>query len=228
MQSIYSSKLYIASPRKERIDSALNAAANLGLVQQLADDLDEEYQTPKNLGIEEPKQDVTDNVPEEEDNVSFDEFMPDDDEGSNFNPKSDLVTLDSMRDSFGDEIDQLSEEHEPTSEGSESAPVNEEPKELSEKPSDVATSTDIDLNAIKGGLNSVEDTAGVIRVGRKENEIWIYYNDDTDLNDIMTNVIEYMSNAGYVSLEFNRLARSNNAIVFEEKIQSDVSPKSIA
>lgn len=68
---------------------------------------------------------------------------------------------------------------------------------------------------IKGLLNSREDTAGVERLGFKDDsEFWIYYNDDVNLNSVMSKVIDLMFAAGYTMLTFNRLARSNNAIVF--------------
>ena len=100
------------------------------------------------------------------------------------------------------------------------SPANEsnpEPPEAStEVPAKekVTAATILDLTSLKATLNSREETTGVTRIAEKENEIWIYYNDDTNLNEIMTDVIEYLMNNGYESFEFNRLARSDNAIVF--------------
>lgn len=68
-------------------------------------------------------------------------------------------------------------------------------------------------NEIKGYLNANSSTAGVSRIGAKENELWIYFDDSINLNNIMAAVIEYMSSP-YPWLQFNRLARSDNAVVF--------------
>ena len=68
---------------------------------------------------------------------------------------------------------------------------------------------------IKGTLNSREDTKGVNRLQVKDDELWIYFNDDENLNDKMISVIETLNSVGYTCLAFSRLARSNNAIVFD-------------
>ncbi len=69
-------------------------------------------------------------------------------------------------------------------------------------------------NEIKGYLNANSSTAGAARIGAKDNELWIYFEDSINLNNVMSAVIEYMQNP-YPYLTFNRLARSDNAIVFE-------------
>lgn len=68
---------------------------------------------------------------------------------------------------------------------------------------------------IKGTLNFRKETQGVSRVLIKDSELWIYYNDSINLNNVMGNVIESLNAANYYYLQFNRLARSDNAIVFE-------------
>jgi hypothetical protein len=72
-----------------------------------------------------------------------------------------------------------------------------------------------DATVIKGTLNAREDTSGVSRIEVKDSELWIYYNDDSNLNDKMVEVISVLNSPGYTYLKFNRLARSNNAIVFD-------------
>ena len=67
---------------------------------------------------------------------------------------------------------------------------------------------------IKGLLNAKADTAGVVRVNVKNDEVWVYYNDDTNLNNVMTPALESLNAASYAYLIFNRLARTDNAIVF--------------
>lgn len=77
------------------------------------------------------------------------------------------------------------------------------------------TSIDDVVHELKGALNLQDSTAGVLRVQVKKDELWIYYDDSINLNSIMNPVLEYLNSASYNYLEFNRLARSDNAIVFE-------------
>ena len=71
------------------------------------------------------------------------------------------------------------------------------------------------VNQIKSTLNLNSNTSGVNRVLVKDKELWIYYNDSINLNNVMGAVIELLNAANYNYLNFNRLARSDNAIVFE-------------
>lgn len=71
-----------------------------------------------------------------------------------------------------------------------------------------------EVESIKGTLNSQQLTCGVTRVAVKDDEVWCYYNDSVNLNEVMVEAIDLISKAGYSYLEFNRLARSDNAIVF--------------
>lgn len=75
----------------------------------------------------------------------------------------------------------------------------------------------VDVEAIRGTLNAREDTNGVSRIfiKEKENELWIYYQDKINLNSVMEPVISVLNSTGFTNLEFNRLARTDNAIVFE-------------
>lgn len=249
MKSIYASKLFIASKRKEQIKAALLSTANEGLVQQLAEDLDEEYKTPENLGQEsESKEKSSENAEENE----FSEFAVDEE----IDPEKDLVTMDDVDKSSkpskrGLSSSKPSDSHnsapEPpegkrdiegpkadTSELMPESPANENPApepeastQIEEKESIKASSVIDKLNTFKDTLNSREDTAGVTRIAQKDKECWIYYNDDVNLNDIMVSVIECIANIDCDLFEFNRLARSDNAIVFVTAIATTEEPKSI-
>lgn len=228
MKSIFASKLYQASNRKDRIHAALIAPSNLALVQQLAEDLDETYRTPENLGVEEEQKSESES--NESTDADFNDFLVDDEE---IDPSNDLVTMEDLKapKSSNSESSSMSKPKEPDKDKSESEPKSdtselipespgneEKPAEASTNVSDNATqikaATEADLSVLKNTLNSREDTAGVIRIAQKENEIWIYYNDDVNLNNIMVNVIDSLMKFGYQFFEFNRLARSDNAIVF--------------
>ena len=73
----------------------------------------------------------------------------------------------------------------------------------------------VDPDAIKGTLNIREDTKGVSRIFIKDDELWIYYQDKINLNSVMEPVISVLNGTGFTNLEFNRLARTENAIVFQ-------------
>lgn len=96
---------------------------------------------------------------------------------------------------------------------------------------DVTDNLNLEVDDIMGILNANGDTSGVIRTRRKDDELWVYYSDDVNLNDVMVPAIEMMNRPGYTYLEFNRLARSDNAVVFvilEEDTERDKKPESFA
>lgn len=145
-------------------------------------------------------------------------------------------TVDTLADSdeikfsekYGDKLDsdgeasfdatQISQTDEPdnTNESAESA-VKIEGKNITADTKPFAE-THVTLNGlageIKGTLNAREITQGVMRVSIKNDEMWVYYNDDINLNNVMSPVIELLNAANYHYLIFNRLARTDNAIVF--------------
>jgi hypothetical protein len=70
---------------------------------------------------------------------------------------------------------------------------------------------------IKKLLNTEDDTQGVARVDIDDSETWIYYDDKVNLNDIFDNVIALLKDSKYDMLKFSRLARTDNAVVFDIK-----------
>lgn len=227
MKSIFASKLYRASKRKDRIQAALLSPSNMGLVQQLADSLDEPYKTAENLGVPVDKPEATETA----------DFIVDEE----INPETDLMTVDDLDIGKSSKSQSSSKPHRsapsshmpsgpkpslddidrPESDSKPDGDVPNTPPSEPSTPSDeteastrVTSCTEVDLAVIKDSLNSRADTCSVSRVAEKDGEVWIYYKDDVNLNNIMTDVIEYLMNAGFSSLEFNRLARSDNAIVF--------------
>ena len=245
LKSICSSKLYIASSRKDKIHAAILAPSNLSLVQQLAADLDEEFQVPENIGTEAGPE-VSDNTSDGYDDLIVDEEI---------NPETDLMTVNDLSSGASSdshspssspspaksEHDEMPKEDRPEADTSElipESPANEAPQK-EEKPAEASTnirSTTIvkpeqlvNMDVLKGSLNGRADLAGVTRVAlkEKEQEIWIYYNDNTNLNNILADIIEYVLNGNFGPLEFNRLARSDNAVVFSISFQSSRELKPI-
>ncbi len=228
LQRIYSSKIYVTSNRKDRIHAAIQDPINAELVQQLSEYLDDTAKQELNLAKSEIT--PTDNAEEGDASVApnTDNARP----GTSGGGSSASFTGDVISD-FGEE-EQFDAE---PSDDSEAEPAGDTEVAESTKVSgrsikatsviwttieDVVNECDI----IQGTLNSREDTSGVSRLQVKDNELWIYYNDDINLNDIMISVIEVLNSTGYTYLAFSRLARSNNAIVFDVTLNNNNQVKS--
>jgi len=113
--------------------------------------------------------------------------------------------------------EELEGEEDPGDLGASTEPTPQEPVVANTVVTDVNITLDINQlpGQLKGHLNLREETKGVNRIQIKEKELWVYYNDDVNLNDRMTPVLELLNAATYTYLQFNRLARSDNAIVFD-------------
>lgn len=228
MNAIFACKLYKASTRKDKIRAALVDPVNSELVQQLKSYLDEEYQTAEYLDPDNATPDIPD-APEEQ-------IIPSEHSsggGGGFAPSGggmDTHMSDSLGDDFGDDFESdssdMSSDVDDTSEDSGEIQLEESTKikgkitvtSSIDIESDIASQAD----SIKGMLNAREDTAGVVRIVVKESELWIHYNDDTNLNNVMEPVISVLNAADYPNLQFNRLARTENAIVFS--VSATASP----
>lgn len=254
MKAIFASKLYKASSRKDRIQAALNSLGNSELVQQLASSLDEEYKTPTNLGVEDQvneESEVDDDLIVDEEIDPENDLVTIDDMANSMKSSGSHSPAPSHHSSAPSSSPDKESDDKPDVDTSELMPdspalEDEAPKKVTkiekktEEPTEASTkvtaTTEVkinpvpaaatDLNILKATLNNREDTAGVSRIAEKENEIWIYYKDEVNLNTIMTNVIEMLMNsADYKNFTFNRLARSDNAIVFEVTLESYTYPE---
>ena len=227
LQRIYSSKLYVTSTRKDKIHAAINDPINVELVRQLSEYLDEEGQQELKQAVSEEKGNpaTTDNSGSGESSGSS--ASSGSESASSGSAPSHSHFTGNIMDDFGE--DDLADIEPMPTEGDAPTPTEEptpEPTESTTKiPGKAITANSIiwttvddvinDSETIKGTLNSREDTKGVSRLQVKENELWIYFNDDENLNDKMVDVIEVLNATGYTYLAFSRLARSNNAIVFD-------------
>lgn len=134
--------------------------------------------------------------------------------------ESEQATTESVQEtepSVSDEVTEPTDEKdvEDTEDHSE---TDEELAESSESVSSTSVVNTFDLSeaaAVKDMLNSDVNTLGVSRVAIKCGEFWAYYDDSVNLNSIMSAVIEKVDSLTNVGLEFNRLARSANAVVFQ-------------
>lgn len=220
MNAIFASKLFRSSTRQDKIRAALADPVNMELVQQLRSYLDEPYQQ---MGLmdpqpEEPETDTSEAPVEGE----AEEESSSSSKSSNSAPSHVSAPMSDPMDipglNIADEASSDSEEP-PASEPSESS--SNEASVPSEQPvaesTKITSSTDVQdtIEQLKGSINMRQETSGVNRILKKEDEVWIYYDDKVNLNNVMGPVIELVNALGYSNLEFNRLARSDNAIVFQ-------------
>lgn len=223
LQRIYSSKLYVTSTRKDRIHAAIQDPINAELIQQVAEYLDEDSKVLlEQAEQQEIQKDSVNTEPTE--NTSTETSSPTSSApsgGGGHSSFSGSVIDDFGEPEFTDEdfsADETAESPAPdTSDDEVIESVTKEGKPITATSVIWTTLDDVvsDIDTIQGTLNSREDTKGVIRLQVVDNELWIYFNDDVNLNDKMVDVIELLNATGYTYLKFNRLARSNNAIVFD-------------
>lgn len=219
MKAIYASKLYKGSKRKDKIRSALSDPLNAELVTQLRSYLDKDELSK----IDDDK----DERPEEPDVDEKDS----ENRGASMKPSgnssgtsgytggsgSDDSLLDTIKDddlgTMPDNSDQQSGEE--VSDNDQSKDDVSESVEISGVDSTEVVDNEFKVSDIQKELNSTSTTDGVRRVSTKGSEIWIYYNDDVNLNNIMEPVISKLDKLDDKLVEFNRLARTENAIVFQ-------------
>lgn len=238
LNAIYASKLYKTSSRKSKIRAAAESPMNVELVAQLAKSLDEEYKTDEYLLSEEDKAAKASPSPAGEggaseggeggmgEGPSGGGHFSGGPSGGGHIPGGDIGSEPGEFVEEGAPDDMGGGDEGSDDGGSESAPEPAESSDVEEstkvKGTPVKASSDPReckdpnqlIDEVKGLLNLNEATAGVIRAAIKENELWIYFNDNINLNNIMSDVIDTVNSSGYTRLEFNRLARSDNSIVF--------------
>ena len=210
LDAIFSSKMFLASKNKDKITTALADPLNGELVQQLRSYLDDDFLDD---AMEYRK---THSVPEESESEPSNETSESSNKGgSESTDRSRSSRSSSPRPSMADTLNALEDNSVPDA----NDPMYEETSETSETSSD-DTSTDSveeskkispDLMAI---LNSSDKTKGVRRItSSKDSELWVYYNDDINLNNVMESVISSV-NTCCPNVQFSRLARTYNAVVF--------------
>ena len=213
LKIIYSSKLYKASSRKDKIRANINNPINVELVQQIADYVDANEPKQLDTKVNEPSESVVKRSDHPAPNRGADKI--------NHSSESDVSPSDDIEPMPGLIADDetISDEPQPAQPEDESAEeINESEKLTDDTVQGVeGICSSIDINNIKDELNDSPLTEGVIRVANKAREIWVYFNDNTNLNDIMVNVIDSIFSRYGAQLEFNRLARSENAMVFIEE-----------
>lgn len=212
MSWITDSKIFNASSNKSAILAASKSPINQELMRQVASYLSEdtidELQSMEPKDIDVIKDEDIDDTAAEADAGKVDAPAP-----SHFSKSSEPQSK-----SLTEDMTELSDSGLPDERDTE-VEVSESSEKSEEEPQqDVESSEAIsvyDYNDLVDQLNSDDSTAGVRRVSNNDNEIWIYYSDDINLNNIMDSVIECVMKC-CPNTDFNRLARSKNAIVFME------------
>lgn len=221
-RTIMASKIFRSARDQASIIAAINDPVNKELVTQLAEYVDDEYAdllVQETEPIEDTDTDTADSNEIGEGNGDTDDIRD-----------ADAPTPLSVK--HGDALHELDESMPPPEMGDE--PVSDDVQDS--MPDDANASTNVDRDPItadtsitpkassvsfaglageiKGTLNARNDTAGVVRVVvKKDEEVWIYYSDSINLNVVMEPVIRVIDSM-YCHLDFNRLARTDNAIIF--------------
>ena len=246
LNAIYASKIFKSSTRQDRIIHAFDNPLNKALVKQLSeyvpDSVDIDVVKDKSTQVEDTNPSVE--SPAESTNTNGAPAPTPSSHGSNVTisvPSSndEGAIDDRLQEDLAKQESEQQEQVVPPTTPSEpslsSDKSSSEVKQTTRIPvrsaeqilNNVYDSFKYDIEPIKGILNTHADTAGVNRILIRDNEMWIYYNDDINLNNIMPNVIELLRSANYTYLEFNRLARSDNAIVFEIIVTSTINVTSL-
>lgn len=223
VEPIFSSKLFAVSSRKAEIRAAASNPINQNLMQQLSTALDKSYQKAEYLLDEEDQEKLRKEQTEsaEPEVEETEESEVTEETGAEPKEHSAPPAKPSNLHSKFKEAEKSMSEDEPseTAEGT--------PTDTGSVDTKMEAATDIDngiedngiqdtksiADSVKAALNDNTETAGVSRTAVKDDELWVYYEDSINLNKVMASAIETLNTLGY-GLEFNRLARSDNAIVF--------------
>lgn len=234
ISAILSSKMYKSSSRKNKINSAYNDPLNSELVQQLESYLYTKDDSDKVESIIDNDKDdsriIRRNSSSTSRNTSIDDTRnldsyTDDNISKDLYEDSDSEITENAVGDASSIIDKDSNEPDKDETLQEQSDISESSKVLASDKLDLISSESLEL--MRNTLNSRSDTCGISRISIKDLELWIYYNDKINLNNIMLPCIESLNSMGYTYLEFSRLARSDNAIVFDINQSSENSVKSI-
>lgn len=239
MSFITSSKLFQASDHKDKILAAISDPINKELVQQL-----ESYVRVSDVIKDDnvDKKDYVEDVNRGGQSSSGDEDTTELGAKSSNHSYSDKGRSSKNLDDIDDEVSETDSDNIPDNENSGSEVSDISPKSADED-DNIEQSTSIDgkqpiksatilsdtyitidmvshaVNELPGALNLQADTKGVdyaaLRTNANSaNEVWVYYDKDIDISKVINPVVTYLFSAGYYYLEFNRVSRLDNALVF--------------
>lgn len=230
---ITASKVFRASSRKQKILAAMEDPINKALVEQLEEYIGDEYKKPKPTESDEVSKIDTESTEPEVAGDGAASDRPSAGRPSAGGPKPKLSekygkALDEEVGAVGDETEEPDSDEGWGGDDTSGTADKESPNSsikavgtpvvaetvLDNTPIGIHISIDQLAGELKGTLNARSETAGVVRAAVRGDEVWVYYNDSINLNNVMADVIDLLAGAGYYYLIFNRLARTDNAIVF--------------
>ena len=212
MKYIYGCKMFRSSSRKNHIKANIANPINVELVQQIEDLTDDSDGTVEKVNPSENRSErkILKGPSSSPSGGSYSPSLSDSSE-----PSEDDIFIPDETDNNGntdenfDDSDSLD-----TSDESVDEDTSDENVESSEAITAVVEE-DLDINQLKSILNESSSlTYGVSRISDRNNEIWVYYNDDVNLNPMLSDIIYTVESSKFKNLEFNRIARSDNAVVF--------------
>lgn len=212
LKYIYGCKMFRSSSRKNHIKANIANPINVELVQQIQDLTDDSEDTVEKVNPSENKSErkilkgpssspsggsYSTSLSHSSEPSEDDIFIPDETDNN------------SNKDENFDDSDSLD-----TSDESVDEDTSDENVESSEAITAVVED-ELDINQLKSILNESSSlTYGVSRISERNNEVWVYYNDDVNLNPMLSDIIYTVESSKFKNLEFNRIARSDNAVVF--------------
>lgn len=212
LKYIYGCKMFRSSSRKNHIKANIANPINVELVQQIQDLTDDSEDTVEKVNPSENRseQKILKGPSSSPSGGSYSTSLS---HGSE--PSEDDIFIPDETDNNGkkdenfDDSDSLD-----TSEESVDEDTSDENVESSEAITAVVED-ELDINQLKSILNESSSlTYGVSRISERNNEVWVYYNDDVNLNPMLSDIIYTVESSKFKNLEFNRIARSDNAVVF--------------
>lgn len=202
MNCIFACKMFKANKNPDKIKAALSDPINSELIVQLKEYLDDEY--IEDSPIEAPEQKPMQHSKETQHIIDSENHKTS--SPSSFELSSHDAQLDDSK------IGQSSPQFDQPDDSATAADADADDSDVVEQSTQIDRGRQSDT--LRTLLTSVQATSGISRMIIKSDELWIHYNDSTNLNNVMEPVIAAMNVSEYSNLQFNRLARTENAIVF--------------
>ena len=227
LKYIYGCKMFRSSSRKNHIKANIANPINVELVQQIQDLTDDSEDTVEKVNPSENKSErkILKGPSSSPSGGSYSTSLS---HGSE--PSEDDIFIPDETDNNGnkdenfDDSDSLDTSDESVDEDTSDESVDEDTSDENVESSEAITAVvedELDINQLKSILNESSSlTYGVSRISERNNEVWVYYNDDVNLNPMLSDIIYAVESSKFKNLEFNRIARSDNAVVFE-KVDND-------
>lgn len=212
LKYIYGCKMFRSSSRKNHIKANIANPINVELVQQIEDLTDDSEGTVEKVNPSENRGErkILKGPSSSPSSGSYSPSLSD-----GIEPSEDDIFIPDETDNNGNTDDNFDDSDSlDTSDESVDEDTSDENVESSEAITAVVED-ELDINQLKSILNESSSlTYGVSRISERNNEVWVYYNDDVNLNPMLSDIIYTVESSKFKNLEFNRIARSDNAVVF--------------